>query len=189
MSRGLRIALAAVAIAGVAAVSPVHAQKKGELHLVIGTGYGKAIAFAFLCHVLFAVLTIFANGFWMLYLGSVIGALAAGTVEAVINPLIATIYSKEKTKWLNILHAGWPGGLVITGVVVIFMSGSADDPESGVHWKWQIALILIPTVIYGVMMFSSRFPVSERVAARQLARASSANDCMSSCGKTSASEG
>ena len=55
-------------------------------------GYGKAMIFAFLCHVTFAFMTIFADGFSMLYWGSVIGALGAGTVEAVINPLIASIY-------------------------------------------------------------------------------------------------
>jgi MFS family permease len=121
-------------------------------------GYRKAMIFAFVCHVLFAVMTIFANGFHMLYWGSVIGGLAAGTVEAVINPLIATVYARQKTKWLNILHAGWPGGLVVTGVVVILMTGKVD-------WRWQIGLILIPTLIYGWMMATSHFPVSERVAA------------------------
>lgn len=121
-------------------------------------GYAKAMMFAFACHVGFALLTIFATGYQMLYWGSIVGGLAAGTVEAVINPLIATVYAKEKTKWLNILHAGWPGGLVITGIVVIFMTGEVD-------WQWQIGLILIPTVIYGFMMLTSRFPVQERVAA------------------------
>ena len=121
-------------------------------------GYRKAMVFAFVCHVFFAVMTIFANGYWMLYWGSIIGGLAAGTVEAVINPLIATVYKENKTKWLNILHAGWPGGLVITGVVVIFMTGS-------VPWEYQVALILVPTIIYGFMMLTSHYPVSERVAA------------------------
>lgn len=121
-------------------------------------GYGKAMLFAFVCHVTFAVVTIFAQGYHTLYWGSVIGGLAAGTVEAVINPLIATMYSKQKTKWLNILHAGWPGGLVVTGVVLLGMQG-VDD------WRWKIGLILVPTAVYGIMMLGSRFPVSERVAA------------------------
>ncbi len=121
-------------------------------------GYGKAMAFAFVCHVLFAVLTITATGYRMLYWASVIGALGNGAVEAVINPLITTVYAKDKTKWLNILHAGWPGGLVITGVLVL----SVGD---AVPWQYQIAMILIPTFIYGAMMLRMEFPVSERVAA------------------------
>ena len=121
-------------------------------------GYGKAMVFAFICHVAFAFMTIFADGFNMLYWGSVIGALGAGTVEAVINPLIASIYRDNKTTWLNILHAGWPGGLVITGIVVLGISDAMT-------WQWKIGLILIPTVAYGIMMLLSTFPTSERVDA------------------------
>ena len=121
-------------------------------------GYGKAMIFAFACHVAFAFMTIFADGYSMLYWGSVIGALGAGTVEAVINPLIASIYRENKTTWLNILHAGWPGGLVVTGIVVLGISDAMS-------WQWKIGLILIPTVAYGIMMLLSTFPNSERVDA------------------------
>ncbi len=121
-------------------------------------GYGKAMVFAFACHVTFAFMTIFADGFGMLYWGSVVGALGAGTVEAVINPLIATIYRDNKTTWLNILHAGWPGGLVLTGIVVLGISDSMT-------WQWKIGLILIPTAAYGILMLASVFPASERVTA------------------------
>ena len=76
-------------------------------------GYKTAMIFAFLCHVTSAILTIFANGYWMLYLGTFIVALGNGTVEAVVNPVVATMFPREKTKWLNILHAGWPGGLCL----------------------------------------------------------------------------
>ena len=40
----------------------------------------------------------------------VLDAVANGTVESFINPVVATAFRKEKAKWLNILHAGWPGG-------------------------------------------------------------------------------
>lgn len=43
MSRLLKVSVAAVFIAGVVAAGPAVAQKKAELHLVIGTTYGKAI--------------------------------------------------------------------------------------------------------------------------------------------------
>ncbi len=121
-------------------------------------GYGRAMAFAFVCFVGFALLSIFANGFAMLYWASILGGLGAGTVEAVINPLIADIYTNNKTKWLNILHAGWPGGLVVTGIVTL---GIGD----ALPWKAQIGLILIPACIFGVMMLNMRFPVSSRVLA------------------------
>ena len=121
-------------------------------------GYGRAMLFAFLCFVGFALLSIFATGFSMLYWASILGGLGAGAVEAVINPLIADIYRDNKTKWLNILHAGWPGGLVVTGIVVL---GTSDS----ISWKAQIGLILIPACIFGVMMLGMKFPASSRVLA------------------------
>jgi MFS family permease len=52
-------------------------------------------------------------------MGSIILGLGNGTVEAFINPVVATMFNKDKTKWLNILHAGWPGGLVIGGILLL----------------------------------------------------------------------
>ena len=75
-------------------------------------GYGRAMVFAFVCHVVSAVLMVSAKGYWWLYWGSILNGLAAGTVEAVINPAVASVYPKQKTKMLTILHAGWPGGFV-----------------------------------------------------------------------------
>jgi len=121
-------------------------------------GYGKAILFGFCAHVAFALTTIFATGYWSLYVGSLLGGLAAGAIEAAINPIVATMFKEQKTKWLNILHAGWPGGAAAAGLMVIAMPGDTS-------WKWKMALIFIPVVLYGVMLATSRFPVSERVAA------------------------
>lgn len=121
-------------------------------------GYKTAMVFAFVCHVASAVLTIFANGYWMLYIGTFVVALGNGTVEAAVNPVVATMFPREKTKWLNILHAGWPGGLVLGGTLALLMGAETK-------WEYKIALILLPTVAYGIMMFSRRFPVNERVKA------------------------
>ena len=121
-------------------------------------GYGRALVFAFVCHFISAFVTIFANSYTMLYIGTFIFALGCGTVEAVINPVVATVYSKEKTKWLNILHAGWPGGMVIGGMLILILM-------PGLHWKWKMALIFLPTAVYGIMMLRAKFPVHERVKA------------------------
>ena len=99
-------------------------------------GYGRAMVFAFVAHITYAIVVICAPlllaapgqvrkqclpgkqaGYWMLYFGNFIFALGNGTVEAVINPVVATMFSRDKTKWLNILHAGWPGGLVLGGLI------------------------------------------------------------------------
>ena len=121
-------------------------------------GYGRTLAFALVCHLVSAIVTIFATGYSMLYWGTFILALGNGAVEAVINPVVATIYSKEKTKWLNILHAGWPGGMVLGGLFILILM-----PNLG--WQWKVGLVLIPAAAYGIMMLKAKFPVHERVKA------------------------
>ncbi|MGH9800992.1 MAG: MFS transporter, partial [Blastocatellia bacterium] len=68
-------------------------------------------------------------------------------------------YPTEKTHKLNVLHAWWPGGLIIGGLLGYFMS------QAGVGWKTQLGIILIPTLAYGVMIFGQKFPQTERMAA------------------------
>ena len=134
--------------------------------LIDRIGYGKAMAFAFVCHVTSAIVTILTpqlsggdpkKAYWVLYIGTFIVALGNGTVEAVTNPVVATLFSREKTKWLNRLHAGWPGGLVLGGVLALAMGST--------NWQYKVALIFLPVVAYGVLMLGRKFPVNERVAA------------------------
>ncbi len=131
-------------------------------------GYGKAILFAFLAHSGFVLLTVTADGYWMLYAGSLLGGLAAGALEAAINPLVATIFRHDKTKWLNILHAGWPAGLMLAGMLAISLGEGglfADLAQGGIGWQTRIGLVMVPVLLYGALMATCRFPVSERVAA------------------------
>lgn len=121
-------------------------------------GYKTSLGFAFVCHITSVFLTIFANGYSMLYLATFIGALGNGAVEAVVNPVVATMFSQKKTKWLNNLHAGWPGGLVLGGMIALLMG-------TGVKWEYKIALTLLPTIVYGIMMLRRNFPINERVQA------------------------
>jgi MFS family permease len=129
-------------------------------------GYGKAMAFAFATHLGAALILFFARplteslgirGYWVLYIGSFVMALGNGTVEAVINPVVATLFPNAKTKWLNILHAGWPGGLVLGGILTIAMGG--------LSWEYKVGLVFLPVLAYGLLMLPQKFPVSERVAA------------------------
>jgi MFS family permease len=95
-------------------------------------GYGKLMITAFLMHLISAVLTLaagaaFASGgkaaaFQCLFWGMFLFAIGNGIAEAVVNPLVATLFPKEKTHYLNILHAGWPGGLILGGLASYFMN-------------------------------------------------------------------
>ena len=117
------------------------------------------MVFAFICHLASLVITIFADGYWMLYLGTFLFALGNGAAEAVINPVVATMFPKEKTRWLNILHAGWPAGMVLGGLLGIFMINQKFP------WEFIIGFILLPTFIYGWIIIKEKFPVNERVKA------------------------
>jgi MFS family permease len=120
-------------------------------------GYGRAMAFAFVCHVASVVMTVMADDYWDLYWANIVVALGNGTVEAVINPVVATMFRREKTKWLNILHAGWPGGLVLGGVLAVALSGA--------EWTTKFWLLLLPTVAYGLICLRVKFPVTPPWAA------------------------
>jgi fucose permease len=135
--------------------------------LIDKIGYKVAMMFAFFGHMIWAVMGVGAyflsqggdkqTAYQLLYWGSLILALANGTVEAFINPVVATMFSKEKTKWLNILHAGWPGGLVIAGVLTIYLDH--------LPWGVKVGLLAGPAVIYFLMLAPLKFPVQEREAA------------------------
>jgi MFS family permease len=134
-------------------------------------GYGKLVILAFALHVLSAVVTFMATGapagsseatmaaakatgYNFLFWGMFIFAYANGTLEAVANPLVATLFPTKRTHYLNILHASWPAGLVLGGMVGWFFGGSW-------HWKLQLGMYLVPTVIYGIMFLGQKMPKSE----------------------------
>src|SRR6187399_344172 len=120
-------------------------------------GYGRSMAIAWVGHVVSAVVTMTAHSYTQLYIGTLMFALANGIVEAVTNPAVATMYAKDKVRYLNILHAGWPGGLVGGGVLAIALGSSA--------WQLKVGLFLLPAIVYGLLMLRCEFPVQERVEA------------------------
>ncbi|HVE40919.1 MAG TPA: MFS transporter [Planctomycetota bacterium] len=136
-------------------------------------GYGKLVIAAFALHVLSAVITFAASpaaagatpdqvaaakgtAFQLLKWGMFIFSLANGTLEAVANPLVATLFPQNRTHYLNILHASWPAGMVLGTV-----AGWILDDKMEVGWKIQLALYLVPTVIYGIMFLGQPMPKSE----------------------------
>jgi len=131
-------------------------------------GYKALLVLAFVLHGLSAVVTLAATPtfnalgpaatYWCLYVGMFMFAVANGLCEAVINPLAATLYPKQKTHYLNILHAGWPAGLILGGLLGQLIVGK-------VRWEVPMALFLVPVAAYGAMILGVRFPVSEARAA------------------------
>ncbi len=95
----------------------------------------------------------------IIWYGAVIAGIGWGMVETVINPLIATLYPDEKTARLNTLHAWWPGGLVIGGLLGVGLS------QIGVGWQVKLALVLIPAISVVALSIGVKFPPTERAAA------------------------
>jgi len=120
-------------------------------------GAKKLVLIAFVGHILGLVLTMSAEGFWTLLISSFFIGFANGAVEAGCNPLIADMYHKNKTTMLNRFHVWFPGGIVIGALI----SKTMTDMSFG--WQAQIAIMLIPTVIYGYLILSQKFPISENI--------------------------
>lgn len=120
-------------------------------------GMKRIVYIAFFGHLLGTILTIFSSGFWSLFVSTLLIGIGNGMVEAACNPLIATIYSEQKTKMLNRFHVWFPGGIVIGGLIGYFLS------NIGVNWQIQLIAMLIPTLVYGYLFLKQTFPQTERV--------------------------
>ena len=103
-------------------------------------GMGTIMRLAAAGHIGGTLLTIVAPNFPVLFLATVIIGIANGLVEAAVNPLIATIYDKEKTAKLTALHAWFPGGIVIGGVLAFLFT------QIGLGWQAKMLLMLVPSV-------------------------------------------
>ncbi|WP_105190106.1 MFS transporter [Pseudoalteromonas sp. T1lg48] len=130
---------------------PIATMVGGAIYNAIGAK--KLVALAFVCHFAGLIMTIYADGFWALLLSTFLIGFANGSVEAGCNPLIAEMYPKNTTTMLNRFHVWFPGGIVIGALA------SSAMTASGFNWQWQVALILLPTVIYGAMMIRAKFPI------------------------------
>jgi MFS family permease len=121
-------------------------------------GMKRLLIAAFVFHLAGIVLTIFAGGYWSLFISTLLIGIANGTVEAACNPLVATIYPDNKTTKLNHFHLWFPGGIVIGTLIVFFLD------KLGIGWQVQVGLMIIPTLLYGFLFSKLDFPVTERVA-------------------------
>ena len=148
----------------------------GTLMLFVGgalldfVGIGRALWLAVLAHVVGLTLMICAQGFWSLAVAWTFIAIATGLVEAAVNPLAATMYPENKTHIMNVLHAWWPGGLIIGGLIAygltkVFTLTGASEVLQGHSWQIKMATAYVPVLIYAVLIFGQKFPQTERVKA------------------------
>jgi MFS family permease len=129
-------------------------------------GMGRTLGLACLLQIVGVLVTILTPSLQavaapviILMSGQLILGIGHGLIEAAINPLAATVYPEDKTHRLNVLHAWWPGGLVIGGLLGYAMT------KGNVNWQIQYGIILLPAIVYGLMLLGQPFPPTERKAA------------------------
>jgi MFS family permease len=130
------------------------------LHAISAIGFILGVALVILApHPDTPVQSLFDHpGTVMLFIGFFMFGLSHGLVEGVINPLLATIYSTEKTKKIVACHAWWPAGLMIGGLFAVGMTKFLGAP-----WQLKLMLIAIPAAVYLALAITHEYPQSERV--------------------------
>ena len=126
--------------------------------LVDYLGIKRIVWAAFFFHLIGLTVTILATNFWTLFLGTLSIGIGNGFVEASLNPMIASMYPKEKIKMLNLFHAFYPGGILIGAVVGYFMMDRFN-----ISWQIYVATLIIPLLIYGFLFLGQKVPVIERI--------------------------
>lgn len=134
------------------------------LHIVSGLGYLLGIALILLAPAnssgqpiddVFA-----ATGTTVLYLGFLLTGIAQGIVEGVTNPLVATLFRSDKRRMLTRLHAWWPMGLIVGGLIAWALG------QLGLSWQVKLAVVALPTLGYLMLVIPLQYPSTERVDAR-----------------------
>ncbi|MEE4163731.1 MAG: MFS transporter [Woeseiaceae bacterium] len=121
-------------------------------------GMRKGMWLAFILHAIGIVATLIAADLVSLFTATVFIGVGNGMVEAVCNPLVASMYPDRKTKMLNRFHIWFPGGIVIGSIV-----GYLIMDVAGLGWQLLVATLFVPLVAYGVLFAGQSFPQTERV--------------------------
>lgn len=95
----------------------------------------------------------------VLWTGALVTGIGWGLVETVTNPMVASLYPDEKTSKLNAVHAWWPGGLVMGGLLGVGMS------HLGLGWQLKLAVVFVPAIVLLILCAGLKFPPTERAAA------------------------
>ena len=127
--------------------------------LVDSLGIKKITWIAFITHAIGIAWTMMAKDMTSLFTATLFVGIGNGMVEAALNPMIASMYTKKKTKMLNRFHIWFPGGIVIGSVMGWFVMDIL-----GLSWQVMVGLLFIPLIIYALMFWGQKFPVTERVA-------------------------
>ena len=116
-------------------------------------GMGRLLGASGACFIMGTLIVIFAGNmaqgaaiYNVIWVGMVITGIGWGLVETVINPLAATLYPEEKTARLNLVHAYWPGGIIVGGLIGLGIG------QLNMGWQWKLAVVVIPATVVVIWM-------------------------------------
>ena len=124
-------------------------------------GAKRVILFAAACFVVGPTLVLLAarsgtSVYLLLNLAMVIWGCGWGATEASINPVIASSYADDKTGKLNALHAWWPAGIIVGGLLSVLFFKSLN-----LSWETLIGLCIAPGVVLALWASRHEFPQTE----------------------------
>ena len=129
-------------------------------------GMGRLLGGSGACFFIGTLVVVFAGRlaqgaaiYTVVWTGMLITGIGWGLVETVINPLAATLYPEEKTARLNLVHAYWPFGLIVGGLIGLGI-GQLD-----LNWQYKLAVVVIPATVVFIGCLTTKFPRTERVEA------------------------
>ncbi|MEO1618486.1 MAG: MFS transporter, partial [Planctomycetota bacterium] len=146
--------------------------------LVEQFGYKTLLCVAFVLHLASAVMFFAADSVfggvaepvaatekvvWLLWISTVLFSVCQGLYEAVINPLVADLYPDNKTHYLNILHAGWPAGMILGGLFAGAFMGN-QPWITPISWEISMSVFVVFVVAYGVMALPEKMPPTASAA-------------------------
>lgn len=124
-------------------------------------GAKKVVLFAAACYIVGPGLVLLAAGtdasvYTLLNLAMVIWGFGWGATESSINPVIASTYSDDKTGKLNALHAWWPAGIIVGGLLSVLFFKSLN-----LGWEVLIGLSIVPGAVLALWAMRHEFPPTE----------------------------
>lgn len=120
-------------------------------------GLGRMYLLAFIAHLAGIVLTIFSKEYWPLFLSTLLVGVGNGFIESASYTMVSSMYSDDKARKINDWHIWFPGGIVIGGLITWLLT------RWEVSWQWQMAVMVVPTLVYGYLFLGQKFPRSERI--------------------------
>ncbi len=144
--------------------------------IVEALGYKLVLAMAFVLHLISAAMLLAApylfagwleadsatatyKVFWLLKISCFTFSVCQGLYESVINPMVAQLYPENKTHYLNILHAGWPAGIIAGGLFAAGFMGK-DAWFTAVPWQYALSTFAVFVLAYGLLAFPEKMPAA-----------------------------